>query len=145
MTALQRLLDAARHDPVFAYSLLAAGLLALVSLGTGLVRRDALVLVRPRILLRVIGAVVVAFLIATLAGTLTQALGPSTWTRLAAGLERFPLALVTLAYGPGVGLVAAALVAGLQANGWLPGWQQAVFALEQLVLGWLAMESEIIT
>jgi hypothetical protein len=139
MTALQRLLDAVRHDPVFAYSLLAAGLLALVSLGTAVVRRDVVVLARPRILLRVVGAVVVAFLIAVLAGDLTQAFGASQWTRLASGLERVPLALVTLAYGPGVGIVTAALVVGLQANGWLPGWHQAVFALELAVLGWLAI------
>lgn len=139
MTALQRLLDAIRHDPVFAYSLLAAGLLALVSLGTAVVRRDVVVLARPRILLRVVGAVVVAFLIAVLAGNLTQAFGASQWTRLASGLERVPLALVTLAYGPGVGIVTAALVVGLQANGWLPGWHQAVFALELAVLGWLAI------
>ncbi len=139
MTALQRLLDAVRHDPVFAYSLLAAGLLALVSLGTAVVRRDVVVLARPRILLRVVGAVVVAFLIAVLAGDLTQAFGASQWTRLASGLERIPLALVTLAYGPGVGIVTAALVVGLQANGWLPGWHQAVFALELAVLGWLAI------
>jgi len=110
-----------------------------VSLTTGLLRRDVAVLARPRILLRVVGAVLAAFALAYLSGLLAQAFGPSGWTRLAAGLERVPLALVTLAYGPGIGVVVAALVAGLQANGWLPGWQQAVFALELAVLGWLAI------
>ncbi len=139
MTALQRLPDAIRHDPVFTYALLAAVLLALVSLATSVARRDVAVLARPRILLRVVGAVLAAFALAYLSALLAQAFGPSTFTRAVAGLERFPLALVTLAYGPGIGVVAAALVAGLQANGWLPGWQQAVFALELAVLGWLAI------
>ncbi len=139
MSALQWLLDAIQRDPVFAYALLAAALLALVSLTTGLLRRDVAVLVRPRILLRIVGAVLAAFALAYLSALLVQTYGPSGWTRLAAGLERVPLALVTLAYGPGIGVVVAALVAGLQANGWLPGWQQAVFALELAVLGWLAI------
>jgi len=139
MSAVQWLLDAIQRDPVFAYALLAAALLALVSLGTGLARRDVAVLARPRILLRVVGAVLAAFAFAYLSALLVHAFGPSPWTRLVAGLERVPLALVTLAYGPGIGVVVAALVAGLQANGWLPGWQQAVFALELAVLGWLAI------
>jgi len=139
MSALQWLLDAIQRDPVFAYALLAAALLGLVSLTTGLLRRDVAVLGRPRILLRVVGAVLAAFALAYLSDLLVQTFGPSGWTRLIAGLERVPLALVTLAYGPGIGVVVAALVTGLQANGWLPGWQQAVFALELAVLGWLAI------
>jgi hypothetical protein len=139
MSALQWLLDAIQRDPVFAYALLAAALLGLVSLMTGLLRRDVAVLARPRILLRIVGAVLAAFALAYLSALLVQTFGPSAWTRLVGGLERVPLALVTLAYGPGIGVVVAVLVAGLQANGWLPGWQQAVFALELAVLGWLAI------
>jgi len=113
MSALQWLLDAIQRDPVFAYALLAAALLALVSIGTGLVRGDVMVLARPRILLRVVGAVLAAFALAYLSALLVHAFGPSPWTRLVAGLERVPLALVTLAYGPGIGVAVAALVAGL--------------------------------
>lgn len=139
MTALHALLAAVRHDPVYAYSLLAAGLLAVVSLGTGLGRLDLAVLVRPRVLLRVLAAVVAAFLLALAAAALAAASGASEATRTLAGMERFPLYLVALAYGPTVGLVAAGLVAGLQANSALPGAQQALLALELAVLGWLAI------
>lgn len=139
MTALQRALASVQQDPVFAYALLAALLLAVVSLLTGLVRRDVAVLIRPRILLRVLGAVLLAFALSLVAAQVTASFGPSTWTRLLTGLERFPLAVVALAYGPGVGVAIAALVAGLQANGTAPTWHQAVVALELAVLGWLAI------
>lgn len=139
MTALQRALASVQQDPVFAYALLAALLLAVVSLLTGLARRDVAVLVRPRILLRVLGAVLLTFLLSLAAAQLGASLGASSWTRLITGLERFPLAVVALAYGPGVGVAVAALVAGLQANGAPPSWHQAVVALELAVLGWLAI------
>lgn len=139
MTALQRILSSVQQDPVFAYALLAAALLAVVSVLTGLVRRDVAVLARPRILLRVLGAVLLAFALALISAQLGGVPATSPWARALAGLERFPLAVVALAYGPGVGLLVAGLVAGLQANAWLPDWHQAVFALELTVLGWLAI------
>lgn len=240
---LQGLLDAASRDPLFAYALLAALLLAVVALATGLARLDLLALFRPRILLRVAGAVAVAFLLvlaaslvapdatadgaaaaaasgtagagdgATPAGITDSATpgattagpgaaadsGPATasaaeaatptasaaadgagpergtaetatadgtrtdttpaagapsdgdgeaarapdqaipWSRILAGLSRFPLYLIALAYGPTVGLVAAALFAGFEASSLLPGWPEAILALELAVLGWLAI------
>ena len=55
------------------------------------------------------------------------------------GLARFPLYLVTLAYGPSIGVVTAALFAGFEASSLLPGWPEAILALELAVLGWLAI------
>lgn len=134
MTALQWLRDSIQHDPVFAYALLAAALLALVSLGSAVARRDVAALARPRILLRVVGAVVATFGLVALAAAVDP-----RWQLPLRGLAPTPLALVALAYGPGVGLATAALSAGLQAGGGLPGWPQAVGALELTVLGWLAI------
>lgn len=135
MSALLQLPDAIRHNPVFTYALLAALLLALVSLGTALARWDVAVLGRPRILLRVLGAVVVSFAL-TVLGT---ALGATTAAHAVDGVARASLAWVALAYGPGVGAVAATLAAGLQTSGTLPGWHQVVAGLELTVVGWLAI------
>jgi len=137
--ALTPFVDAIEHDPVFAYSLLAAALLAVVSLATSLLRRDLAVLLRPRLLLRVVAAVLLAFGL-WLAGTLLQrSLGTVPIVEVVGGLARFPLYLTALAYGPGVGLVAGALFAGLQAGGGAAGWDAVLVTLELVVLGWLAI------
>lgn len=124
---------------MLAYCLLAAALLAVVSLGTGLARRDVAVLLKPRLLLRVVAAVVAAFALWLAGALLERQLGATPVTQLVAGLARLPLYLLTLGYGPGVGLVAGALFAGLQAGGGAPGWHTALLALELAVLGWLAI------
>ncbi|HKI59187.1 MAG TPA: hypothetical protein VKA00_08235 [Trueperaceae bacterium] len=137
--ALAPLLHALTQDPVLAYCLLAAALLALVSVGTGLLRGDLAVLFRPGLLLRVVTAVVLAFALWLGAALLQRHLPAGPALEALAGLSRFPLYLVTLAYGPGVGLVAGALFAGLQAGGGVPGLTGAVLVLELVVLGWLAI------
>ena len=291
MNTSERLLATVSADPLLAYSLLAAALLAVVSVGTGLARLDLVALFRPRMLLRIVGAVAAAFLLTVLAtvvvpegaappsavagtpapGGLDQgtssraaavpqgtaaaadlgtadsstadavaageaaggtgptpaargptparrtaarprraggrrrpgerrrdrgepagerratgrartrrdrraavgtsagaatgtaasttpgappggaaepeAAGPapvlatsrSWWSRVLPGLARFPLYLVTLAYGPSIGVVTAALFAGFEASSLLPGWPEAILALELAVLGWLAI------
>jgi hypothetical protein len=139
MHALAPLLDAVQKDPVFAYCLLAATLLAVVSVVTGLLYLDIAVLFRPRSLLRVVIAIVAAFALWLLGALLQGQLGVGPATTLVAGLSRFPLYLVALAYGPLVGLVTGALFAGLQAAGGLLGWNEAMLALELAVLGWLAI------
>lgn len=139
MRALAPLLQQVRQDPVLAYCLLAAALLAAVSLGTGLLRRDVAVLLRPRLLLRVVLAVLLGFGLWVVGVLLQRHLGAVPAADALRGLARFPLYLAALAYGPGVGLVAAGLFAGLQAGGGAPGWREAVLALELVVLGWLAI------
>lgn len=136
---LAPLREALVRDPVFAYCLLAAGLLTAVSLGSGILRRDLLVLLRPRLLLRVLAAVLVAFALWLGGAALQQYLPLSPAASTLAALARFPLYLVTLAYGPGVGLVTGALFAGLQAGGGAEGWNAAMVVLELAVLGWLAI------
>lgn len=139
MHALTPLLDAVQKDPVFAYCLLAAALLAIVSVVTGLVQLDIAVLFRPRLLLRVVVAIIAAFALWLLGELLQRLLGVGPATTLVAGVSRFPLYLVALAYGPLVGLVTGALFAGLRAGGGLFGWNEAMLALELAVLGWLAI------
>ncbi len=126
-------------DPVVFYSACAALLLALVSLLTGLLRGDLLVLFRPRLALRVFGAVLLGFLLVAAAERLAGA-GAEQW--VSAGLRalaRVPLYVVALAFGPSVGLVGGALFAAATAGGGLPGPAEALFAFELVVLGWLAI------
>lgn len=130
--------EAMLADPVLLYSTGAAALLLVVSLASGLARRDFLALTRPRTLLRVLGAVAAAFLL-----TAADAYwGPELPERVAAltpGLHRLPLYVVALAYGPGTGLLVGVLFAGFHAGGGVPGWPEAVLTLELAVLGWLAI------
>lgn len=137
--ALAPLRDALAQDPVFAYCLLAAALLAAVSLGTGLARGDVAALLRPGVLLRLLAAVVLAFGLWLGGSALQQQLAPSAAPLALGSLDRLPLYLLALAYGPGVGVVAGALFAGLQAGGGVPGWDAAMLVLELAVLGWLAI------
>jgi hypothetical protein len=50
-----------------------------------------------------------------------------------------PLYVVALAYGPTAGLIVAVLFAAFASSTLLPGLNEAVLALELVVLGWLAI------
>jgi len=126
-------------DPVVFYSACAGLLLALVSLVTGLLRGDFLVLFRPRLALRVLGAVLLGFLLVVAAERLGGA-GAGHWPAgLLRALARVPLYVVALAFGPSVGLFAGALFAAATAGGAFPGPAEVLFAFELVVLGWLAI------
>ncbi len=135
---LALLWDQASADPVLLYSIAAAVLLAVVSIGSGLARRDFLALARPRTLLRVLGAVAIACLLKVVEVYAVPAL-PEPVAAVTAGLHRLPLYLVALAYGPVTGAVVGSLFAGFAASASLPGWPEVVLALELAVLGWLAI------
>jgi hypothetical protein len=126
-------------DPLLLYSLAAAALLAVVSWSSGLGRADLAALLRPRILLRVSGAVAVSFLVTAGGRTLVDGTVAPILATLLEGVGRLPLYLVTLAYGPSIGIAAAALSVGFAAETALPGWREAILALELVVLGWLAI------
>lgn len=134
---LEPLLAAVGRDPVLAYSLAAALLLAVVSLFGGLGRLDLLALANPRATLRVLGLVALSYIVAVAAEALTasgsQAHGALT------GLSRMPIYLAALAYGPTVGLLAGLLHAGFASTTPLPGLPELVLMLELTVLGWLAI------
>src|SRR5690606_38990748 len=89
-------------------------------------------------LLRVVGCVALAFVLRALS---EAAVGlPDTLTvSLLAGLHRLPLYVVALAYGPSAGLLAAGLFSAFASSTLLPGLDEAVLALELVVLGWLAI------
>lgn len=139
MSGLDALRQALAGDPVLAYSLLAAALLAAVSLVTGWLRLDVAVLFRPRVLLRITGSVVIAFVLELATSQAVAAGAPAVLGELLGPLYRLPLYLIALAYGPSVGLFGAALYAAFQASGPMPGWSEAILALELVVLGWLAI------
>lgn len=125
-------------DPVLFYSACAALILVLVSLGTGLARGDVLVLAKPKVALRVLGAVALGFLLQALAQRLTGASPP--WVAAAAnGVAAVPVLVVTLAYGPSIGLLTGALFAPAVARGAFPGLHEAFLTLELVILGWLAI------
>ena len=92
---LAPLLESLLADPVLLYSTGAALLLLAVSASSGFGRRDFLALARPRTLLRVLGAVAVAFLIEA-AHVLWASALPEPLPALTAGLHRLPLHLVAL-------------------------------------------------
>lgn len=124
-------------DPRINYSLAAALLVALVSLSNGLFRLDFLPLFRPAVLLRVCGAVALAFGAVALSHAL-----PATQYQAAPYLfatSLLPLLLIALAYGPSAGLVAGVLFSAAAAGGAYPSWSEALLVLELMVLGWLAM------
>ncbi len=143
----QRLAD----DPILFYSACAALILALVSLGTGLARGDVLVLFRPRGALSVLAAVALGFALVVASERLAAAGAPASAAASAAGWNAgwaaevvaaaapLPLLVVTLAFGPSVGLVSGVLFAAATARGAFPGVAEALFALELTVLGWLAI------
>ena len=136
---MSKLVQVSSADPFFFYTLLAAVFLAVVSLGSGWRRADFLAVLRPQGLFRVTVAVLVAFLVVLLADTLQGQVENRFWIEELQGLSRLPLYVVTLAYGPSAGLLAAGLFAAFAtASGW-PGWPEAVLALELVVLGWFAL------
>lgn len=135
---LPQLWSAASADPVMFYSLASAVLLAVVSWYSGLSRLDVVALLNPRNLLRVVGCVALAFVLRALSETTTLPPGSLAATLLA-GLHRLPLYVVALAYGPSAGLLAAGLFSAFASSTLLPGLDEAVLALELVVLGWLAI------
>ena len=138
MPDLEPLVSFFMEDPILGYSLLAALFLALVSVTAGLARLDLAALGNPRPALICALCVATAILLRLLIyGDLTE-LPPQTTPPLA-GLERFPLVLAALAYGPTPGLVVAALYATFGAQGELPLARQGVLALELALVGWLAI------
>lgn len=126
-------------DPLVTYSLAATMVLAIVSWSSGLGRVDLAALAHPRVLLRVSGAVAVSFLLTTAARTLAPEVEPRALAIALEGLGLVPLYLVTLAYGPSIGVIAAVLSAGFAADAAFPGWREAILALELVALGWLAI------
>lgn len=130
-------------DPILLYSLAAAALLVCVSLSSGLGRGDALALNNPRNLVRVLGAIALAFVLRALAegavASWPNGEAPGPLAALLPGLHRLPLYLVALAYGPTTGLLSGALFAAFASSTLLPGAPEAVLALELAVLGWLAI------
>lgn len=135
---LPLLWSAASADPVLFYSLASALLLAVVSLYSGLSRLDFSALANSRTLLRVVSAVALAFVLRALAESSAAAPG-SVAALLLPGLHRLPLYAVALAYGPTAGLLVAVLFAAFASSTLLPGLNEAVLALELVVLGWLAI------
>lgn len=134
---LEPLLASAAQDPVLAYSLAAALMLAAVSLFGGLSRWDWKALFNPRAALRVLGLVALSF-VAAAAAEFATASGSASHGALL-GLSRFPVYLAALAYGPTVGLLAGLLHAGFASTTPLPGLPELVLMLELTVLGWLAI------
>jgi len=135
---VQVLSEVVANDPFLFYALLATSVLAAASLLSGWLRGDVLAIVRPQGLFRISVAVVAAFVLVWLghsAGGADTVVG-----NLLVGLSRFPLYVIALAYGPSAGLLAAGLYAAFATTGLLPGWSEAVLALELTALGWFALE-----
>jgi hypothetical protein len=125
-------------DPILGYSLLAALFLAAVSVTAGLTRLDLAALGNPR------PALACALCVAAAVGLRLLVYGdlavdPTRAAPPMAGIERFPLVLAALAYGPTPGLVVAALYASFGAQGALPAAREAVLGLELALIGWLAI------
>lgn len=134
---LEPLLASAAQDPVLAYSLAAALLLATVSLFGGLSRRDFLALSNARATMRILGLVALSFVMAAASEYLVPA--GLAWGAWLAALSRLPIYLAALAYGPTIGLLAGILHAAFASTTPLPGLPELVLALELTVLGWLAI------
>jgi hypothetical protein len=153
-------LEVFQRDPFFVYTLAAALFLALVSLVTGWLRLDFLVLFQPRSLLHIAIAAVLAMSVSLLSQTFSapltstvtvnatpvkaSAMKASSSTLATAllslrGLSRLPLYLIALAYGPTAGLLAAGLFAAFATPSGTLSWAEAVLALELTVLGWFAI------
>lgn len=137
MPDLEPLRDFFAADPVLAYSLVAALFLLIVSVTAGLARLDLAALANPRAALVcalcVAGAVVLRLLLYGGQPSLGQD------APLLAGIERFPLVLAALAYGPVPGVIVAMLYASFGTQGNVPAAREAVLALELSLVGWLAI------
>jgi hypothetical protein len=139
-------LELFQREGFFAYTLVAALLLGLVSLVTGWLRLDFLVLFRYKSLFHIALAVILAVVLALFSQTVSapfvaSATNGDTTSSLSllSGLSRLPLYLIALAYGPTVGLVSGGLFAGFSVVSGTLSWSEAVLALELTVLGWFAM------
>lgn len=134
---LQPLRDFFAADPVLAYSLVAALFLLIVSLTAGLARLDLAALANPRAALICAVCVAAAVALRLLLYGGQPAVGQDA--PMLAGLERFPLVLAALAYGPVPGVIVAMLYASFGAQGNVPAAREAVLALELSLVGWLAI------
>jgi hypothetical protein len=135
-----------QQDPFFVYTLIAALLLGIVSLVTGWLRRDFLVLFQAKSLFHLVLAVILAIVITLVSQTLPAPFTASATTgemvtslSILRGLSRLPLYIIALAYGPTAGLVTAGLFAAFATTSGMLGWSEAVLALELTVLGWFAV------
>ncbi len=135
-----------QRDPFFVYTLVAAVFLLLVSLITGWLRLDFLVLFQPRVLFHVALAVILAIVLSLLSQILPAPFtanaatdDPSMSLSVLRGLSRLPLYIVALAYGPTAGLLAAGLFAAFATTSGTLSWAEAVLLLELTVLGWFAI------
>lgn len=137
--------DLLSADPFLLYTLIAALFLGFVSLWSGWRRKDFLTFFNAQGLFHIALAVLVAVGLLLLSQylsenvTLTADWGSFPWLESLRGLSRLPLYIVALAYGPSAGLLAAALFASFATTTALPGWPEAILALELLVLGWFAI------
>lgn len=139
MSGLPLLATFFERDPFLGYTLIATLFLAIVSLSAGLSRLDFLVSFRPRALLHISLAVLLAFMLVFLADFLKAQNIDQTWLSILKGLSRFPLYVIALAYGPSAGLLAGLLFAGFATSGASPGWLELLLTLELCVLGWFAI------
>ena len=138
MPALAPFFATLTSDPFLLYTLLAALFLALVSLVSGWAQLDFIAVFAPQGLFHVALAVLAAFALLLLSTSLGDTTGFITRESFQS-ISRFPLWVLTLAYGPSAGLLAAGLFAAFATSTTLPGWPEAVLALELVVLGWFAM------
>lgn len=132
----QAWLELSNQDPFLFYTSLAAAFLAAVSLLAGWRRGDFIAVLKPQGLLHVSVAVLCGFALLWLRHALLEAENPLPQLE---SVSRFPLYVVTLAYGPSAGLLSAGLFAAFAASSSLPNWPEAVLALELVVLGWFAI------
>ena len=135
-----------QQDPFFVYTFIAALFLGVVSLVTGWLRLDFLVLFQGKSLVHIALAVIAAIAITLISQPLPAPFTANATTgetvtslSLLSGLSRLPLYLIALAYGPTPGLVAAGLLALFAMISGTLGWSEAVLALELTVLGWFAI------
>lgn len=144
MLDLQFVTDLLVNNPRLMYFLLAAFILVFVSLLSGWGRLDFLVMLKPQSLLHIALAVIIAFSLMLLNEYAARTFNEASATTNSnlwffSGIRRFPLYVIALAYGPSAGLFTAALFAAFETTAHYPGLNEAVFALELTVLGWLAI------
>lgn len=126
----------AAGDPLLAYALLAASVLAAASLIGGWTSGDLRSLTRAGPWTAAALAAIAALAL-TIAGERTVMVAPDAWP--VQGIRRLPLYLVALGYGPTMGVVAAGLFAGVERIQEPVPAAEVVLVLEMAVVGWLAI------
>lgn len=141
MPELQLILSFFQQQPFLAYALLAALILAVVSVLSGLSKLDFLGALSPQGLLTLTLSALLAWLIVSQGHIVTQFI-PFEGARsdgFLAGLSRFPLYLGALAYGSSAGLFAGALFLSFTLNESSSLWFELILLLELAVVGWFAL------